>query len=58
MTNSCFNLQSKESTELNVFSGEEEEFAFKRAVSRLSEMQTDAYWKEVERKRNARTSDD
>ncbi|CAD5211615.1 unnamed protein product [Bursaphelenchus xylophilus] len=28
----------------NVFSGQEEVFAFKRTLSRLQEMQTDAYW--------------
>ncbi|XP_076804764.1 AFG1-like ATPase [Clavelina lepadiformis] len=38
--------QSDESIQLNVFSGEEEEFAFQRALSRLNEMQTAKYWKE------------
>ena len=32
------------SVNLNVFSGEEEEFAFARAQSRLNEMQTKEYW--------------
>jgi len=36
---------------LNVFSGEEEEFAFQRAQSRLTEMQTAEYWQEHESKR-------
>ncbi|KAH7694943.1 Protein C30F12.2 [Aphelenchoides avenae] len=40
-------LAVKEGTEAaaaNVFSGSEETFAFSRTVSRLYEMQTDAYW--------------
>lgn len=38
--------QDASSTDLNVFSGEEEQFAFERAVSRLKEMQSQAYWEE------------
>uniref|UniRef100_H2YV09 AAA+ ATPase domain-containing protein n=1 Tax=Ciona savignyi TaxID=51511 RepID=H2YV09_CIOSA len=38
--------QSSESMDLNIFSGEEEQFAFERALSRLREMQTENYWKE------------
>ena len=37
--------QTDESYNLNIFSGEEEEFAFRRALSRLNEMQTVDYWK-------------
>ena len=37
--------QNEDSFNLNIFSGEEEEFAFQRALSRLSEMQTVDYWK-------------
>ena len=33
------------SLESNVFSGEEELFAFDRTISRLTEMQTKDYWK-------------
>lgn len=40
--------QDQDTTDLNVFSGEEEQFAFQRAVSRLKEMQSEAYWKEHE----------
>lgn len=36
--------QDDSSVNLNVFSGEEEEFAFARAQSRLNEMQTKEYW--------------
>ncbi|XP_039260879.2 AFG1-like ATPase isoform X1 [Styela clava] len=38
--------QDDTTTDLNVFSGEEEQFAFQRAVSRLKEMQSKAYWDE------------
>ena len=37
--------QTEDTWNLNIFSGEEEEFAFQRALSRLSEMQTVDYWK-------------
>ena len=37
--------QTSDSYNLNIFSGEEEEFAFQRALSRLNEMQTINYWK-------------
>lgn len=37
--------QTSDSYNLNIFSGEEEEFAFQRALSRLNEMQTVDYWK-------------
>ncbi|XP_048831162.1 AFG1 like ATPase a [Brienomyrus brachyistius] len=36
--------------DLAIFSGEEEVFAFQRTVSRLTEMQTEKYWSEGERK--------
>jgi len=49
--------QTEESYNLNIFSGEEEEFAFKRALSRLNEMQTVDYWKkDVAQHRKKRTS--
>ncbi|CAL8392109.1 unnamed protein product [Arctogadus glacialis] len=35
--------------QLSLFTAEEEIFAFKRTVSRLLEMQTDAYWKQGDR---------
>uniref|UniRef100_A0A336L0S1 CSON002543 protein n=1 Tax=Culicoides sonorensis TaxID=179676 RepID=A0A336L0S1_CULSO len=35
----------------NIFTGEEELFAFDRTLSRLSEMQTDEYWKQWEKYR-------
>nr|XP_002127455.1 uncharacterized protein LOC100177386 isoform X1 [Ciona intestinalis] len=38
--------QTQDSLDLNIFSGEEEQFAFQRALSRLREMQTENYWKE------------
>ncbi|CAD5207465.1 unnamed protein product [Bursaphelenchus okinawaensis] len=36
--------EGKDGSSANVFSGQEEIFAFKRTVSRLQEMQTDSYW--------------
>nr|CAB3263368.1 lactation elevated protein 1-like [Phallusia mammillata] len=45
--------QNNDSMNLNVFSGEEEEFAFQRALSRISEMQTKNYWREQERRNKA-----
>lgn len=36
--------QDDSSVNLNVFSGEEEEFAFERAQSRINEMQSEEYW--------------
>lgn len=35
----------------NIFTGEEELFAFDRTLSRLAEMQTDNYWKQWEKHR-------
>lgn len=35
----------------NIFTGEEELFAFDRTVSRLSEMQTKEYWEQWEQYR-------
>jgi protein AFG1 len=35
----------------NIFTGDEEIFAFDRTVSRLSEMQTREYWEQWERHR-------
>lgn len=32
-----------------MFTGEEEIFAFQRTISRLTEMQTEQYWKEGDR---------
>ena len=34
-----------DSMQANVFTGEEEMFAFERTMSRLTEMQTKEYWK-------------
>lgn len=39
----------KQDAKANVFTGEEEIFAFDRTVSRLSEMQTEEYWTKLER---------
>ncbi|GIY63019.1 AFG1-like ATPase [Caerostris extrusa] len=36
---------NRKNAEASLFSGEEEVFAFDRTVSRLTEMQTDEYWK-------------
>lgn len=41
-------LSSKEAS-ANVFTGDEEIFAFDRTLSRLSEMQTEVYWKKNQR---------
>lgn len=35
----------------NIFTGEEELFAFDRTLSRLAEMQTEEYWKQWEKYR-------
>ncbi|XP_076189473.1 AFG1-like ATPase isoform X2 [Aptenodytes patagonicus] len=37
---------------LSMFTGEEEIFAFQRTVSRLTEMQTEQYWKDGDRSKN------
>ncbi|GFX35273.1 AFG1-like ATPase [Trichonephila clavipes] len=37
--------KGSENAEASLFSGEEEVFAFDRTVSRLTEMQTEEYWK-------------
>ncbi|XP_063698905.1 putative ATPase N2B [Culicoides brevitarsis] len=44
---------SKDSTDVsaNIFTGEEELFAFDRTLSRLAEMQTEEYWKQWEKYR-------
>ncbi|XP_036398054.1 AFG1 like ATPase a [Megalops cyprinoides] len=42
-------LKRDSASELAIFSGEEEVFAFQRTVSRLSEMQTEKYWTEGDR---------
>jgi len=34
---------------LSMFTGEEEIFAFQRTISRLTEMQTEQYWKDGDR---------
>jgi len=44
--------QDDGSLDLNVFSGEEEEFAFERAQSRLNEMQSKEFWQEHKRMRS------
>nr|XP_023694893.1 AFG1-like ATPase isoform X1 [Paramormyrops kingsleyae] len=43
-------LTGDSAKDLAIFSGEEEVFAFQRTVSRLTEMQTEKYWSEGERK--------
>lgn len=40
-----WNLYFQENEQASLFSGEEEVFAFDRTVSRLTEMQTEEYWK-------------
>ncbi|KAM8954463.1 AFG1-like ATPase [Pelodytes ibericus] len=40
------------SSGLSVFTGEEEVFAFQRTLSRLTEMQTEQYWKDGDRSQN------
>ncbi|KAG8123965.1 hypothetical protein E2320_019279, partial [Naja naja] len=41
---------SQDSAEaLSMFTGEEEIFAFQRTISRLTEMQTEQYWKDGDR---------
>ncbi|CAA9994476.1 unnamed protein product [Nesidiocoris tenuis] len=40
-----------ENASSNIFTGEEEIFAFDRTVSRLSEMQSEDYWKQWDKKR-------
>ncbi|XP_049838961.1 putative ATPase N2B isoform X2 [Schistocerca gregaria] len=46
------NIQvGSENASANIFTGEEEVFAFERTVSRLSEMQTREYWEQWERHR-------
>jgi protein AFG1 len=41
----------QENASANIFTGDEEIFAFDRTVSRLSEMQTSEYWEQWERYR-------
>ncbi|MFT7813137.1 AFG1-like ATPase isoform X1 [Arapaima gigas] len=43
-------LSGDSAKDLAIFSGEEEIFAFQRTISRLTEMQTEQYWTEGERK--------
>ncbi|KAL1131770.1 hypothetical protein AAG570_011383 [Ranatra chinensis] len=40
-----------ENASSNIFTGEEEIFAFDRTISRLAEMQTEDYWKQWDKKR-------
>ncbi|KAM3871170.1 AFG1 like ATPase a [Diretmus argenteus] len=42
-------LKRDAASDLSIFSGEEEVFAFQRTVSRLTEMQTEQYWLEGDR---------
>ncbi|XP_074548295.1 AFG1 like ATPase a isoform X1 [Halichoeres trimaculatus] len=42
-------LKREEASALSIFSGEEEQFAFQRTVSRLTEMQSEEYWIEGDR---------
>ncbi|XP_075058983.1 AFG1-like ATPase [Mixophyes fleayi] len=45
-------LSQDSSGGLSMFTGEEELFAFHRTVSRLTEMQTDQYWRDGDRSQN------
>ncbi|XP_062428660.1 AFG1-like ATPase isoform X3 [Rhea pennata] len=42
-------LSQESAKELSMFTGEEEIFAFQRTISRLTEMQTEQYWKDGDR---------
>ncbi|XP_047935134.1 AFG1-like ATPase isoform X2 [Anser cygnoides] len=42
-------LSQDSAKELSMFTGEEEIFAFQRTISRLTEMQTEQYWKDGDR---------
>ncbi|XP_040284785.1 AFG1-like ATPase isoform X2 [Bufo bufo] len=42
-------INQEVSEELSMFTGEEEIFAFQRTLSRLTEMQTDQYWRDGDR---------
>ena len=39
-----FYFQKSDLSQASIFTGEEELFAFERAISRLTEMQTAEYW--------------
>ena len=41
-------LSSKDGKKLSFITGEDEVFAFSRAVSRITEMQTHQYWESIE----------
>lgn len=45
-------LSQDASAGLSVFTGEEEIFAFQRTLSRLTEMQTEQYWRDGDRSQN------
>nr|DBA26559.1 TPA: hypothetical protein GDO54_010803 [Pyxicephalus adspersus] len=45
-------LSQDTSAGLSVFTGEEEVFAFQRTLSRLTEMQTEQYWRDGDRSQN------
>ncbi|XP_066463561.1 AFG1-like ATPase isoform X2 [Eleutherodactylus coqui] len=45
-------ISQDSSAGLSMFTGEEEVFAFQRTLSRLTEMQTDQYWREGDRSQN------
>lgn len=45
-----FNFELQEQAAANVFTGDEEIFAFQRAVSRLNEMQGSDYWQQWDKK--------
>ncbi|XP_010129057.1 PREDICTED: lactation elevated protein 1, partial [Chlamydotis macqueenii] len=46
-------LSQESAKGLSMFTGEEEIFAFQRTVSRLTEMQTEQYWKDGDRSKKA-----
>lgn len=50
----CFCVLMQDSAKgLSMFTGEEEIFAFQRTVSRLTEMQTEQYWKDGDRSKKS-----
>ncbi|XP_077587441.1 AFG1 like ATPase a isoform X1 [Stigmatopora nigra] len=48
-------LKRDEASNLSIFSGEEEMFAYQRTVSRLTEMQSEEYWLEGDRSLKTKT---
>ena len=48
-----FYVQGSENAQASIFTGEEELFAFQRAISRIKEMQTESYWQLQEDSRSS-----